>query len=535
MKALLVIAVIVVITGILGFGSMTVSADDNNESNCAQILNETAVTASTDTVLTRYEHSDRPFTKIVFSDGDVVYGYIRMIGDVEVEGDFINYQVRNGVLVGNFTHWRDGLPSEPPNITITQSEALSTAGGGEATLYYISPNSSIFYTVEPVPTEPCWVVCKRDGNNTLYNLTVVDAQNGTILGYGVPPPAESFLYAGPEDTENCTDTWYAHFNSALYWFNAMGYSNSSLVYPTNQDLKSYIQSSDTAVIYGVAHGTNSVIYCGCTQEYTAMDVKDWLSGYPPLKFTFLASCEAMLYADSPDTFGYEFRKGATNGSVVVGFVGMGQAPMGAWSYSCDWQNTFFNCLAGGWTIGSAFSQANKVYYMCANNTAFAGDAQLKLVPKVCRCDVKTAIKGKVYDVNSNLLSNVNIAIYKGTNSSPEATTKSNPNYCVVVSSTGPYWLSASNISYLTLDTNKLPQRRNPNYPDHITGLLGSPYIFNFEGDYGLVPKACTMGYALQSTNRWLFIPMDSNGCYHPEWQLSNWKAMESVHSWIYPS
>jgi len=57
---------------------------------------------------------------------------------------------------------------------------------------------------------------------------------------------------------------------------------------------------------------------------------------------------------------------------------------------------------------------------------------------------------------------------------------------------------------------------------------------DFEGNYGLVPKACTMSYAMESVNHWLFVPIDVSLASHSEWQLSNWKAMESVHSWQFP-
>ena len=61
-------------------------------------------------------------------------------------------------------------------------------------------------------------------------------------------------------------------------------------------------------------------------------------------------------------------------------------------------------------------------------------------------------------------------------------------------------------------------------------LLAPGYVFDFEGNYGLVPRACDMSYALKSVNLWLVPPVD-----HPEWGIDEWKAMDSIHSWQYPS
>jgi hypothetical protein len=145
------------------------------------------------------------------------------------------------------------------------------------------------------------------------------------------------------------------------------------------------------------------------------------------------------------------------------------------------------------------------------------------------------ITGETRDVNSNLLSNVEVSLY-----GLYGGDMSSPDYCIVVNQTGEYWLSGSKYGYFDLLTKDLPPApRNPYHPDYINlttpGLLAAGYILDFEGDYGLVPKACTMSYAMKSVNHWLFVPIDGSAVPHPEWQLSGWKAMESVHSWQYPS
>jgi len=85
----------------------------------------------------------------------------------------------------------------------------------------------------------------------------------------------------------------------------------------------------------------------------------------------------------------------------------------------------------------------------------------------------------------------------------------------------------------------MPVSRNPAYPDYIDWStpekLAAGNVLNFVGDYGLVCKAASMSYAMESVNHMLFVPLGDDGITpEPDWQLSNWKAMESVHSWQFP-
>jgi len=151
------------------------------------------------------------------------------------------------------------------------------------------------------------------------------------------------------------------------------------------------------------------------------------------------------------------------------------------------------------------------------------------------------ILGETRDVNANELSGVTITLYK--DASEITSDISTPNYTMLVHTTGDYWLSGSRDRYFTLDTNAMPMPRNVYHPDYIDlttlELLGAGYTLDFEGDYGLVPKNCTMSYAMTSVNHWLYTPIEwiDENTYvnHTEWQLSIWKAMESVHSWQFPA
>jgi hypothetical protein len=151
------------------------------------------------------------------------------------------------------------------------------------------------------------------------------------------------------------------------------------------------------------------------------------------------------------------------------------------------------------------------------------------------------VRGETRDVNADLLTttlvvlNENPAVYEDEDSStaPDAL------YEVWADDTGQYWMEASKYCYFALDTNAMPTPRNPMYALNIdfgtTAKLYAGSALDFEGDYGLVPKACTMSYAMKSVNHWLFVPVDGGLNSHTEWQLSVWKAMESVHSWQFPA
>jgi hypothetical protein len=155
------------------------------------------------------------------------------------------------------------------------------------------------------------------------------------------------------------------------------------------------------------------------------------------------------------------------------------------------------------------------------------------------------VLGETRDVNANLLTTTLVVL----NEQPpeigdvpedsDSSTAPDALYKDDVDDTGQYWQEASKYCYFTLVTKNVTQvGHHPPYPQFIdfgnTAKLYAGYNLDFEGDYGLVPKACNMSYAMESVNHWLFVPTDALAVPHPEWQLSNWKAMESVHSWQFP-
>jgi len=139
------------------------------------------------------------------------------------------------------------------------------------------------------------------------------------------------------------------------------------------------------------------------------------------------------------------------------------------------------------------------------------------------------IVGETRDVNANPLADVEVSLYKEA-AGALISDISTPNFSVMVNETGEYWLLATRVRYYGInmtDMTMLP----PLYINLTTPeLLAAGYVFDFEGNYGLVPRACNMTYALKSVNLWLVPPSG-----HPEWGIDEWKAMDSIHSWRYPT
>ena len=139
------------------------------------------------------------------------------------------------------------------------------------------------------------------------------------------------------------------------------------------------------------------------------------------------------------------------------------------------------------------------------------------------------IVGETRDVNAAPLADVEVSLYKEA-AGAVISDISTPNFSIMVNETGEYWLLATKARYYEVnitDMTMLP----PCYINLTTPeLLAAGYVFDFEGNYGLIPRACDMTYATRSVNLWLFPP-----AAHPEWGIDEWKAMDSIHSWRYPT
>jgi parallel beta-helix repeat protein len=141
------------------------------------------------------------------------------------------------------------------------------------------------------------------------------------------------------------------------------------------------------------------------------------------------------------------------------------------------------------------------------------------------------IVGETRDVNANELPDVDVALYfegAGWLRSDIST----PDYIHTANVTGEYWLVANKTRYYEINTTDDIQLPGCDFDIDLTTpeLLAAGYSFDFEGNYGLIPRACTMSYALKSVNLWK-CPPSAN----PEWGLDEWKTMDVCNSWLYPS
>ncbi|MCK4434739.1 hypothetical protein KAU92_04555, partial [Candidatus Bathyarchaeota archaeon] len=222
---------------------------------------------------------------------------------------------------------------------------------------------------------------------------IIDAVDGETLGYGIPPPYTAFSLSGPWYFDPCGGIWYDWYKNAEFWFNEMGYSTEAVYWPTEEKIKSHVQSNETAMFYEIAHsgGKSTQFKSGClggnNPEYTyAAEIEEWIANYSTMPFTFLASCFSMCNT-SDGTLSYEFRKGSTKNTVTVGYCNMSDEICHlCWTYSLEWQDTLFSYMNQSYTVKHAFDQANADYPACANASCmrFIGDENFKVVPMVKR-------------------------------------------------------------------------------------------------------------------------------------------------------
>lgn len=153
--------------------------------SCQQeVLPQDWVVANEAEFLAKCERADMSFDR--YEHGNtIIYFHQRMIGNITVELDFLNYQFDSdtGQFSNSYSHWRDDLPETPPAIIVFEKQAKTIGNGTEARLFYISPESCTFRFA---PANPCWAVYRYNEIGWNTNITVVDATTGEKLGQGVP-------------------------------------------------------------------------------------------------------------------------------------------------------------------------------------------------------------------------------------------------------------------------------------------------------------------------------------------------------------
>jgi hypothetical protein len=141
------------------------------------------------------------------------------------------------------------------------------------------------------------------------------------------------------------------------------------------------------------------------------------------------------------------------------------------------------------------------------------------------------IVGETREVNSDELPDVDVRLHLVGDGYLRSDI-STPLYVNTANVTGTYWLVGNLTRFYEIDTTNGTQLPGCNFTIDLTTpkLLAAGYIFDFEGDYGLIPRACTMSYALECVNLWKMPP-----AANPEWGLSEWKVMDVCTAWLYPS
>ena len=284
----------------------------------------TAVTPSSDELLRKYETNDIPFKKSV-SNRTITYVHYRSIDGVPVDRDHRIYvfDKNTKALIRKAIYSRDALPEHLPPV-IPKEQAESIAGGGSATLRFVSPQ---FFVSPPeqAPKNPCWVVwktIKTDKHGINYNISIVDAVEGRILGYGILPGYTGFSFSGPSDPTNCTGNWSELCENAKNWFETMGYPTEGVVmYPDKAKIKSRIQNYETAMFYWRAHGGSDSFTNDCTDSTTSGEIRGWIKNYTKMPFTFVGGCFGMCKTGWP-SLSNAFRKGLNEDTVTVGQCGM---------------------------------------------------------------------------------------------------------------------------------------------------------------------------------------------------------------------
>jgi len=128
-------------------------------------------------------------------------------------------------------------------------------------------------------------------------------------------------------------------------------------------------------------------------------------------------------------------------------------------------------------------------------------------------DAATPVTGITRDVNGDILSGVSITL----DGIGPVVSDQDGYYEIMATATGDYTVTAHKDGF-----------RDRTRAINIAGL-GEAYAItcNFQGNYGLIPNAPDMWYALDCVNRWLYPP-------NPDIGLTMWTALDVVNAWLYP-
>ena len=219
----------------------------------------------------------------------------------------------------------------------------------------------------------CWEVRYKNGTTRMYD------SNGQQIGYGVPAPSYKSVTLSGYDKGTPHDPWRNWRMNAYYWFFKWFESTKTKGVPTNEEVSDLITDPYMDCFYEIGHsgGEPTRFQTNATGVYyTAEQLKNDMKNREPMKLAFLCSCEAMKIT-SEGTLSYEFRKGQTEDTITIGYVGMGGCP--GWYDSLDWQDAMFNYIDKGYRVKTAFDLATALYPKISDCVKYVGDNKLKIV------------------------------------------------------------------------------------------------------------------------------------------------------------
>ena len=233
---------------------------------------------------------------------------------------------------------------------------------------------SYFYTFDDSVDFPvaCWEVRHTDGSTILYD------SNGSRIGSGVQAPTvEAFAMSG-YDKGYPHDIWSHWRANAQGWFRKWVEKTSSIGMPKNEQVSYIVKDPNIKYFYEIAHsgGLPTRFQTNKTDVwYTADQLRADMKDRQPMELTILCSCEAMASTDE-GTLSYEFRKGETENTITIGYVGMGSCP--GWVDSLDWQNCMFLYMDRGFSVKKSFDIACQLYPKIADCVKFVGDEKVRV-------------------------------------------------------------------------------------------------------------------------------------------------------------
>jgi len=304
--------------------------------------------------------------------------WIHVIDDVVIKNDYILLQLNpiNNKIIKFEKKWIDTKDLEINTIK-TNLNTIKTDENKvlwkEKVIYPEKNDLKNFYSIDKNQTFPllCWEVRYNNGNTFLYN------SDGKIIGKGLSAPNEGFSLSGYNDP-SYPDPWISWRLNADTWFKKWCDITTSISLPTVQIISSYVSNPDMNIFYEIAHSVGLPTRFQANEEgvfYTADQIHEDMENRDPIRFAMLCSCEAMRDV-GPGTISYEFRKGETQNTVTIGYIGMASCP--GWSVSLEWQDYMFYIINSNYTIQDAFNLACAQYPIISDCVMFVGDQSLKI-------------------------------------------------------------------------------------------------------------------------------------------------------------